>query len=350
MLGLVTIIWFGLRLGIREGDFFSHGLHGFARICFGRVFKFWLCCVFMKWWIFVLVGLGVIVVGVLVYLYYRKRLDSEERRLVRFLRKQGGEGDPRWLGKKMNVSRDWLEGVASRLEEKGRVVRWGWRKKSLICLKGAVVKNEKRVVKLLKKNGGMMGQAEIVEELGLDKESFYWRMVRKLEEKGVVWVRVEGKRNFLVLSNLKEKGNLGELRSHILGARAGPGAVSSVKLSKSEERVVKILRKSGGEMLDRNLALRSRDANKIIESLIKKGVVFRWGAKRRNICLKDVLNEEEKRLIKILKGNDGKMMWKDLVKKSGYCGKGFHRVLDKLEMKGRIFRRKVGRSVSVEIL
>jgi len=113
--------------------------------------------------------------------------------------------------------------------------------------------------------------------------------------------------------------------------------------------MVKILRKSGGEMLDRNLALRVRGASKIIKSLIKKGVVFRWGAKKRNVCLKDVLSKDEEKIVRIVKDAGGKMMWTDLVKKSGYSGKGFHRVLDKLEMKGKIFRRKVGRSLEVVV-
>ena len=103
-------------------------------------------------------------------------------------------------------------------------------------------------------------------------------------------------------------------------------------------------------MLDRNLALRVRGARSVIASLIKKGVVFRWGAKRRNVCLKDVLSKDEERLVGILKGNDGKMMWRDLVKKSKYNGKGFHRVLDKLEVKGKIIRRRVGRSVEIVLV
>ena len=64
-----------------------------------------------------------------------------------------------------------------------------------------VVKNEKKVVKLLKKNGGVMGQSAVADELGFDRESFSWRMVRKLEAKGVVWVRTHGKKNLLVLGD-----------------------------------------------------------------------------------------------------------------------------------------------------
>ncbi|MBT7102386.1 hypothetical protein HN935_02645 [archaeon] len=297
----------------------------------------------MSWVIYILIVLAVVAIGIFAYFYYKKSLDKEEKRLIKFLKKQDGEGDPRFLKRKMGVSRAWLESVAKRLEEKGRVVRWGWRAKSLICLKGAVVKSEKRVVKLLKKNGGMMGQLEAGRALGYDRESFGWRMVRKLEEKGVLWVRVEGKKNYLVLTG---EGRFRELRSRIQGA-SGPSAVA--KLDKSEDRMVKILRKSGGEMLDRNLALRVRGASKIIKSLIKKGVVFRWGAKKRNVCLKDVLSKDEEKIVRIVKDAGGKMMWTDLVKKSGYSGKGFHRVLDKLEMKGKIFRRKVGRSLEVVV-
>jgi len=88
----------------------------------------------------------------------------------------------------------------------------------------------------------------------------------------------------------------------------------------------------------------------VIKSLIRKGVVFRWGAKKKNICLKEMLSEHEEKLIGILRENDGRMMWRELVKKSGYCGKGFHRVLNKLEMKGVIVRKKVGRSVCVNLL
>ena len=77
--------------------------------------------------------------------------------------------------------------------------------------------------------------------------------------------------------------------------------------------------------------------------------MFRWGAKKKNVCLRDMLSKNEERLVKIVKDNGGRMMWPELVKKSKYCGKGFHRVLDKLEMKGKIFRRKVGRSLEVVV-
>ena len=283
----------------------------------------------MRWWIYILIFLVVVALAILIYFFYKKKLTKDEKRLIKFLKKNNGEADPRFLKLKMNVSRDWLEDVAKRLEEKGKIVRWGWRAKSLICLKGSVVKNEKKVVKLLKANGGRMGQFEAGERLGYDEESFGWRMVRKLEAKGVIEVRTHGKKNYLVLVSSDKKVS------------------KKVKLSKSEERLVKILKKAGGEMLDTGLGVRMKDADSVIKSLIGKGVVFRWGAKKRNVCLKEMLNEEEEKLIKILKDSDGKMMWRELVKKSGYCGKGFHRVLDKLEVKGRIIRRKVGRSLEV---
>lgn len=290
--------------------------------------------------IYILITITIVILAVLIYFLHKKKLTKDEKRLVKFLKKNNGEADPRYLKLKMKVSREWLEDVAKRLEEKGKIVRWGWRVKSLICLKKSVVKNEKKVVKLLKANGGRMGQFEAGEKLGYDRESFGWRMVRKLEAKGVVEVRTHGKKNFLVLVNGK---NLATDYTDLHGYD-GEG---KVELSKREERLVKILKKSGGEMLDRNLAVRMRDSDKIIRSLIKKGIVFRWGHKKRNVCLKEMLNEEEEKLIKILKDSDGKMMWRELVKKSGYCGKGFHRVLDKLEVKGRIIRRKVGRSLEV---
>ncbi len=297
----------------------------------------------MNWVIWVLILLAVVFLAVIIYFFYKKKLGKDEKGLVKFLKKNNGEADPRFLKIKMKVSRAWLEDVAGRLEKKGKVVRWGWRKKSLICLKGAVVKNEKKVVKLLKKNGGIMAEAEVARRLGFDKESFYWRMVRKLEEKGVVWVKVEGKRNFLVLGE-------GNIVHGLHGLRGYEGRGAAAKLDKSEERLVKILRKSGGEMLDRNLALRVRDARGIISGLIRKGVVFRWGAKKKNVCLKDMLSKDEERLVRIVKENDGRMMWRELVKKMKYCGKGFHRVLDKLEIKGFIVRRKVGRSVEIILI
>jgi len=290
----------------------------------------------MSWWIYILIILAIVILGIIIYFTYKKKLTKDEKLLIKFLKKNKGEADPRFLKLKMGVDREWLEDVASRLVEKGEVVRWGWRAKSLICLKGAVVKNEKKVVKLLKANGGVMGQWDVAKKLGFDRESFGWRMVRKLEAKGVVEVRTKGKKNYLVLVNSKNRGS---------GVR-GSG-VSGVELNKSEERLVKILRKSGGEMLDVGLEVRMKDSDGLIKSLIKKGVVFRWGAKKRNVCLRDVLSESEKKIVEIVNENDGKMMWRDLVKKSGYCGKGFHRVLDKLEMKGKIIRKKVGRSLEV---
>jgi uncharacterized membrane protein len=207
----------------------------------------------------------------------------------------------------------------------------------LISLKGSVVNNEKKVVALLKKNGGSMEEMKVWKTLGFDRESFGWRMVRKMEAKGVIEKRTHGKKNILVLVGS---------RLSVVGA----GGSVKVDLNKRERRMVAILKKNGGEMLDVGLEVRMKDSDDVIKGLVKKGVVFRWGAKKRNVCLKAMLNEEEVVLVGILKENDGRMMWRDLVRKSGYSGKGFHRVLDKLEMKGVILRRKVGRSLEVLVV
>ena len=79
----------------------------------------------MSWVIWVLVILVLMVIFVVGYFLFRRKLDKEERKLVRFLKKSGGEVDPRCVKDDMGVSRDWLESVSGRLEEKGVVVRWG---------------------------------------------------------------------------------------------------------------------------------------------------------------------------------------------------------------------------------
>ncbi len=280
----------------------------------------------MSWGVYILVISVLIVICVAVYFLFRKKLDKEERKLVRFLKKSGGEVNPRFVKDDMGVSRDWLESVSGRLEKKGLVVRWGWRVKSLICLKGNVVKREKDVLKLLKKNGGMMAAADVALKLGFAKDYFYRYVVEKMKDKGVVYVRRKGSENFLVLEN------------SVVGGRSV--GVSDVKLSNGEERLVKILRRSGGEMMDVGLALRTREADKIIKSLVKKGVVFRWGLKKTKVCLKDILSEKEERIVGILRDNDGEMFLRDLIK-SGFNKVSLWRILNKLEVRGRIIRKKI---------
>lgn len=189
-------------------------------------------------------------------------------------------------------------------------------------------------------------------------------MVRKMEAKGVLYRRTRGKRNLLVLRNASLEKRLRARDTDcgpretasprdggkVLGSVGGSGSVEGVKLSKRERRLVLILRKSGGEMRDVSLEVRMANSEDVIESLIKKGEVFRWGAKRRNVCLVGYKNEMEERLVGLLRDNGGRMMWRDLVLKMGYCGKGFSRVLDKLERKGLIERRKVGRSLEVIVV
>lgn len=298
----------------------------------------------MGWVILGLIVLGVIVICVAVYFLYRKKLDGDEKRLVRFLKKNGGEVNPRWVKDEMGVDREWLEDVASRLEEKGLVIRWGWQKKSLICLKRVSVKREKKVVKLLRKNGAML-EEEVALKLKFTKEYFYHRVVRKLEEKGIVYRRTRGKSNLLVLVGKKDR-----ISSAARGTPSKVGTSKKVPLSSGEVRLVKILRKNGGEMLDRGIVLRMRDGGDVIDSLIRKGVVFRWGTSKKNVCLKGFLNEREEGVVKVLRDSGGEMLWRDLVKGSGYCGNNFYLVLDKLEMKGFIIRRKKGRDFEIVLV
>jgi len=297
----------------------------------------------MSWVFWVLVVLVIVCIFVGVCFWRRRVLVNQEKKLVEFLKGHNGEVNPKWVKGEMGVSRAWLERVASRLEEKGEVVRWGWRAKSLIALKGSYNETEGRVVDLLKKNGGVMRQSAAWKKLGVDEESFYWRTLRKMEAKKILYRRTKGKRNFVVLVESKMEDGRWKMGGKVLG-------VKKKVLNKREEEMVLILEKAGSEMLDRNLGLRMMDSKKVIESLIKKKIVFRWGAKKRNICLVEMLNEHEEILVRILGEAGGSLMWRDFVLKSGYCGKGFCRVLDKLEMKGRIMRRKVGRSLRVELV
>ena len=68
----------------------------------------------------------------------------------------------------------------------------------------ALDKDEMKVIELLRSKGGRALEAEIREALGLPKTTA-WRLVRRLEKKGLVVVRKVGNQNVVELRSVVER-------------------------------------------------------------------------------------------------------------------------------------------------
>ena len=74
----------------------------------------------------------------------------------------------------------------------------------------------------------------------------------------------------------------------------------------------------------------------------QKEEVMQEGMQKKKIHIPENLDEEEKKIIEILNSREGSVYQSDLIKETGFSKVKITRVLDKLESKGIIERRRRG--------